>query len=69
MYLMQQNHLRFVSNQNIKKNQNPDCVLRKPVIPVVDKCKYLGIVVSEANCDGLTSLHFQMTISLHEGLV
>ena len=30
----------------------PDFVLRKFVIPVVDKCNYLGIIVSEANCDG-----------------
>ena len=31
----------------------PDFVLRKLVIPIVDKCKYLGIIISEAkNCDG-----------------
>ena len=30
----------------------PDFVLGKLVIPAVDKCKYLGIIVSEANCDG-----------------
>ena len=30
----------------------PDFVLGKHVIPAVDKCKYLGIIVSEANCDG-----------------
>ena len=26
-------------------------VLGKHVIPAVDKCKYLGIIVSETNCD------------------
>ena len=30
----------------------PDFVLGKLVIPAVDKCKYLGIIISEANCDG-----------------
>ena len=30
----------------------PSFVLRKQLIPAVDKCKYLGIIVSEANCDG-----------------
>ena len=30
----------------------PSFVLGKQVIPAVDKCKYLGIIVSEANCDG-----------------
>ena len=30
----------------------PDFVLGKHVIPAVGKCKYLGIIVSEANCDG-----------------
>ena len=30
----------------------PDFVLGNHVIPVVDKCKYLGIIVTEANCDG-----------------
>ena len=29
-----------------------DFVLGKHVIPAVDKCKYLGVIVSEANCDG-----------------
>ena len=24
----------------------------KQIIPAVDKCKYLGIIVSESNCDG-----------------
>ena len=27
-------------------------VLGKQIIPAVDKCKYLGIIVSETNCDG-----------------
>ena len=32
---------------------NPPCfVLGKQLIPAVDKCTYLGIIVSEANCDG-----------------
>ena len=26
--------------------------IRKLVILAVDKCKYLGIIISEANCDG-----------------
>ena len=26
-------------------------VLRKQIIPAVDKCKYLGIIVSETNFD------------------
>ena len=30
----------------------PDFVLGKHVVPAVDRCKYLGIIVSEANCDG-----------------
>ena len=30
----------------------PDFVLGKLVIPAVDKCKYPGIIISEANCDG-----------------
>ena len=30
----------------------PDFVLGKLVIPAVDKCRYLGIIISEANCDG-----------------
>ena len=30
----------------------PDFALGKLVIPTVDKCKYLGIIISEANCDG-----------------
>ena len=30
----------------------PDFVLGKLVIPAVDKCKYLAIIASEANCDG-----------------
>ena len=34
------------------KNGLPDHVLGKYVISAVDKCKYLGIIVSEANCDG-----------------
>ena len=29
-----------------------DFVLGKLVIPAVDKCKYLGIIISETNCDG-----------------
>ena len=29
-----------------------DFVLGKLVIPAVDKCKYLGIIVSETNCHG-----------------
>ena len=29
----------------------PSFVLGKYVIPAVDKCKYLGIIVSETNCD------------------
>ena len=29
-----------------------DFVLGKHVIPAVDKCKYSGIIDSEANCDG-----------------
>ena len=45
-----------------------DFVLGKHVIPAVDKCKYLGIIVSEANCDGELTLsdpgYFrQLTIS------
>ena len=48
---MPQNHSLCVSNQNIKI-ELPDFVLRKHVIPAVDKCKYLGIIVSETNCDG-----------------
>ena len=30
----------------------PDFVLGKLVIPAVDKCKYLRIIISEATCDG-----------------
>ena len=30
----------------------PSFVLGKQLIPAVDKCKYFGIIVSEANCDG-----------------
>ena len=30
----------------------PSFALRKQLIPAVDKCKYLGIIVSETNCDG-----------------
>ena len=30
----------------------PSFVLGKQLIPAVDKCKYLDIIVSEANCDG-----------------
>ena len=30
----------------------PDFVLGKLVITAIDRCKYLGIIVSEANCDG-----------------
>ena len=29
----------------------PSFVLGKQIIPAVDKCKYLGIIVSETNCD------------------
>ena len=35
----------------------PDFVLGKLVIPAVDKCKHLGINVSEANCDA--DLHYE----------
>ena len=28
------------------------CFKGKLVVPAVDKCKYLGIIISEANCDG-----------------
>ena len=34
------------------KIKRPSFVLGKQLIPAVDKCKYLGIIVSEANCDG-----------------
>ena len=30
----------------------PSFVWGKQIIPAVDKCKYLGILVSETNCDG-----------------
>ena len=30
----------------------PDFIIGKLVIPAVDKCKGLGIIISEANCDG-----------------
>ena len=30
----------------------PRYVLGKQTFPTVDKCKYLGIIVSETNCDG-----------------
>ena len=43
--------LCFKPNQ-IKINI-PSFVLGKPVIPAVDKCKYLDILVSETNCDDL----------------
>ena len=33
------------------KTTSPSFVSRKHVIPAVDKCKYLGIVVSQTNCD------------------
>ena len=41
----------FVIPKHIKIDL-PGYVLGKLVIPDVDKCKYLGIIVSEANCDG-----------------
>ena len=34
------------------KTDLPDFVLGKHVIPTIDKCKYLRIIVSEANYDG-----------------
>ena len=33
------------------KNTPPSFVLGKHVIPAIDECKYLGIIVSETNCD------------------
>ena len=48
---MQLNHLLCVKPKHIKIDL-PDFLLGKHVIPAVDKCKYLGIIVSEANCDG-----------------
>ena len=36
---------------NLIKITSPSFVLGKHVIPAVDKCKYLGIIVSETNCD------------------
>ena len=42
--------LCFRSKQ-IKINP-PSFVFGKQLIPAVDKCKYLDIIVSEANCDG-----------------
>ena len=49
---MQQNHLHCVSKPKHIKIGLPDFVLGKLVIPAVDKCKYLEIIISEANCDG-----------------
>ena len=40
----------------------PSFVLRKHVIPAVDKCKYLGIVVSKTICDNY--LKRQMPITM-----
>ena len=42
--------LCFRPKQN--KMDPPSFVLGKQLIPAVDKCKYLGIIVSEANCEG-----------------
>ena len=50
--IMQQNYLLCVSNQITSKLSFQIFVFGKHVIPVVDKCKYLGIIVNEANCDG-----------------
>ena len=43
------NHFCLCFNPNLIKITPPSFVLGKPVI--VDKCKYLGIIVSETNCD------------------
>ena len=52
-HIMQLNKFRCVLNQIKIKITSPSFVLGKHVIPsvLVDKCKYLGIIVSETNCD------------------
>ena len=40
----------------------PLFVLGKHVTPAVDKCKYLGIIVSETNCDNNNYLKCESTM-------
>ena len=50
-HITQLNRFHCVLDQNKLKINPPSFVLGKQLIPAVDKCKYLGIIVSEANCD------------------
>ena len=48
---MQRNHFLYVLNQIELKIKPPDFALGEKVIPSVDQCKYLGIIISVKNCD------------------
>ena len=58
---------------NLIRITPPSFVLGKHVIPAVDTCKYLGIIVSETNCDndlkGKCESTMQTLTHYHENLV
>ena len=50
-HITQLNRFHCVLVQNKLQSTPPSFVLGKQIIPAVDKSKYLGIIVSEINCD------------------